>query len=219
MFECRSEILITYFINSWNFCDSLGLGHSIVASLVQNLLNRCKSEGDPETRLALAICLGEIGAIDPNRLSEDVNSINKISSSISCLDPNSAISKWRLQNPPWKLKSTHVKYMLKLLTNHLVTALKSSTTPLELNKISFAIQEILTLTNQCSNDISSNEQNTDFSNVENVEKNIHGVMNKWLEGILKKEGVYEDLETFWESDFQQVRVFISYIFIKKETEH
>ena len=106
--------------------------------------------------------------------------------------------------------------MLKLLTNHLVTALKSSTTPLELNKISFAIQEILALTNQCSNDISSNEQNIDFSNVDSVEKNSHGVMNKWLEDILKKEGVYEDLETFWESDFQQVRVLILCVFVEKE---
>ena len=35
----------------------------------------------------------------------------------------------------------------------------------------------------------------DFSNVYSVEKLSHGVMNKWLKGILKKEDAYKDFET------------------------
>jgi len=101
------------------------------------LLSRCVDESDPDIRVAIASCLGEIGAIDPNRLGKEINS--------SQFDTNSAGSDksgdWRLANPPWKVKAT--EYQFQLVTGHLVLGLKSAPTVLDQHKISFAIQELL----------------------------------------------------------------------------
>ena len=113
----------------------IGEGGSITA-MVQGLLSRCISESVPENRIALATCLGELGALDPNRIGRDVRMTQNTHFS------NKDNDKWRLhENAPWKFKSVEVHYKLQLVTKHFVIALKAAPTPTDQHKIAFAIQE------------------------------------------------------------------------------
>ena len=111
-----------------------------VSVLIQALLDRCAKETDEDVKLALAQTLGEIGAIDPNKLSmEKTDRSNQTDAST---DQNSDIH-WRLSQPPWK--SSMDSYSLRLLSNRLVVALKAALTTQDQDKVGFAIQETLKL--------------------------------------------------------------------------
>jgi hypothetical protein len=95
-------------------CRSRG----IVSDLVETLLSRCVDETDSDARLSLAVCFGEVGAIDSNRLDESKaptfwsKGVNK--------PGESPLS------PPWQ--SNPVCYKLHLVTKDLVLGLKASPT-------------------------------------------------------------------------------------------
>ena len=74
------------------------IGKGGVTEIVQKLVSRCVIETDEDARIALATCLGEMGAIDPNRLGREVNSTSVEDS----FDVSGFHGSWRLSQPPWK---------------------------------------------------------------------------------------------------------------------
>ena len=109
----------------------------LITKLLARLLARCVDETDQSIRDELAKLLGEIGAIDPNRLGREINSSQFFSSSVG----NNHSDEWRLANPPWQTKVT--EYQLRLVTKHFVSGLKSAPSTLDQHKVSFGIQELL----------------------------------------------------------------------------
>jgi len=101
-------------------------------SFYDGILNRCIVETNMEIRQSLAICLGEIGAIDPKYISDGSNI-----KSFGTFN-----NKWLLENgAPWKSKSVKIHFLLQLMTRHFVSAFKTAATPTDQHKIGFGIQE------------------------------------------------------------------------------
>ena len=99
---------------------------------VKLLLKKCATEKDDELRNMLAICLGEIGGVDPSFVGTD-DMFEEAN------DPSKA---WlRNRGVPWKSKSVRYYYQLQLITSHFVAALRAAPTPTDQHKIAFAIQE------------------------------------------------------------------------------
>lgn len=97
-----------------------------VTTLISRLLGRCVDEtDDKDVRDALATCLGEIGAIDPNRLDKDISSLHFGSDLPGSDDGGHFI----LSNPPWKTNVT--EFQFHVLTRHLVNALRSAPSTLD----------------------------------------------------------------------------------------
>ena len=122
--------------DSTELADSKVTG-GLVTKLLARLLARCVDETDQSIRHELAKLLGEIGAIDPNRLGREINSSQFFSSSAG----NYHSDEWRLANPPWKTEVA--EYQLRLVTKHFVSGLKSAPSTLDQHKLSFGIQELL----------------------------------------------------------------------------
>ena len=105
-----------------------------ITKLMIRLLSRCVDESNSGIRDAIASCLGEIGAIDPNRLDgKAINSTQFVASSAGS-------DEWRLSNPPWQTQIT--EYQLRVVTRHLVSGLKLGA-QIDQHKISFSIQGML----------------------------------------------------------------------------
>ena len=109
----------------------------LVTKLLARLLARCVDETDQSIRDELAKLLGEIGAIDPNRLGREISSSQFFSSSVGSCHSDG----WRLANPPWQTNVT--EYQLRRVTTHFVSGLKSASSTLDQHKLSIGIQELL----------------------------------------------------------------------------
>jgi len=97
-----------------------------VTTLISRLLGRCVDEtDDKDVRDALATCLGEIGAIDPNRLDKNISSLHFGSDLPGSDDGGHFI----LSNPPWKTSTENFEF--HVLTRHLVNALRSAPSTLD----------------------------------------------------------------------------------------
>ena len=112
--------------------------HGVVTLLIQSLLARCVVEIDTEVRLVLASLLGEIGAIDPNRLGGQVDSSLSSALTTDSFESYGKHGLWRLGQPPWK--SQIIRYELQLVTKHLVFSLKAAPTTLDQHKVAYTIQ-------------------------------------------------------------------------------
>lgn len=158
------------------------------------LLSRSVDETDHDVRDAIAKCLGEIGAINPNRLGKDITSSQFVNDSME----NGDGEEWRLSQPPWKSHTT--RYQLRLVTRHLVVGLKSSPTALDQHKISFAIQELLQLLNAFAIKAGATEP-------ANVDDDTCGgskaPMSMWLKGQLEEADVFKVVEPFWTTTYKQ----------------
>jgi len=177
---------------------------------MQNLQFRCVAESDVDVRVAIATALGEVGAIDPNRLGGGFNTIETIGDGRKNADQHLV---WRKSQPPWR--SQIVRYELQLVTNLLTVALKASPTAMDQHKISFAIQELLILLNEFSNN--SSNDSTSIGVKSSIEDDIaysreitttkkKPDMNDWLKSQLQKASVLELVEPFWSTQYQQVRI-------------
>lgn len=166
-----------------------------VTSTVDSLLQRCCTEVDFESKLLLATCLGEVGAIGANRLGE------------MRMDPHRAettgddSSLWRLKQAPWQ--SSAVRYELKVVTTHLVVALKAAPSSGDQHKIAFAIQQLLELLDEHAK--MSNRSDSSSLNVgQALDRPARGQMSDWLREQLSDAGVVEIIEPYWSSNFIEV---------------
>jgi hypothetical protein len=178
-----------------------------VTEMMEKLLTRCVQEVDPNTRILLSTCLGEVGAIGEHRLGD-----LKIGSSMGdeSLDSPTGSYRWRLGQPPWQSQST--KYELQLVTRHLVAALKAATTSVDQHKVAFTIQLLL---HQL--DKSPGRQIKGAGKLQENENPKMDEMSKWLKDNLKESGVYEIIEPFWSSEFsEKVRVLSSFLLQHRE---
>ena len=78
------------------------IGKGGVTEVVQKLVSRCVTETDSGARIALATCLGEMGAIDSNRLGREVNAASAALLTRGSFDVSGFHGSWRLSQPPWK---------------------------------------------------------------------------------------------------------------------
>ena len=175
---------------------------------MRTLQSQCITENEEEAKIAVATALGEVGAIDPNRLGGDLDAFHQNGIDSTSVDEHVL---WRRLQPPWK--SQIVRYELYLVTNQLATALKASPTAMDQHKISFAIQELLILLNEFSNQNAVDDKNqmletenmSDQSNSVEAKQNAKSAMNPWLVCQLERAAVLELVEPFWSTKYQQVR--------------
>jgi hypothetical protein len=165
-----------------------------VTMMVDCLLQRCFTEVDSEARLLLATCWGELGAIDVHRLGE-----MRMSGSLRAEQTNDDGRSWRLSQAPWQSRPT--RYELKVVTKHLVVALKAAPTSSDQHRIAFTIQQILELLDESVK--MSNRSDADGS--AKLEKSSRNQMSDWLREKLSKAGVLEIVEPYWFSMFNEVR--------------
>lgn len=156
----------------------------LVSQLLGSLLRLCSMENDNEIRNVCGICLGEIGAIDPARVSIDLGTTTS-------------------EEPPWSRKVTDFGFCC--IRDHLVPSLKSvaggSLASLQ-DRIGFAIQEILhriaELTDGCSGDSTSFPEELRSSL---VSYRILDVCEPFWQSryFMKRESELEELE-YWAED-------------------
>jgi hypothetical protein len=112
---------------------SFSLG-GCISTTTRSLLRRCTEEANDRNRLALASCLGEVGAIDPSFIDQHI-----YRKSIDIEKGKGSVNKKSII--PWNTNAVIVDFQLNLVTKHFVAALKACPTPREQHKIAFAIQE------------------------------------------------------------------------------
>ena len=132
----------------------------------------------------LVATLGEVGAIAESSL-EDMTLYR------SNADFSVSMHEWRLKLPPWQTSAQ--KYGLKIVTQHLVLALKTSSTSEEQLKIAFAIQQLLVLLDASSPDTEAKSTSNGGAKK----------MSPWLYDQLRKANVLESVEPFWSSQFNE----------------
>lgn len=168
--------------------NEASINGGFVTKLMMRLLSRCVDESDRDIRDALAICLGEIGALDSNRLGKEITSYQF---SIE----NDDGDDWRLNQPPWK--SSIDQYQLHLVTRILVRCLKSASSIIDQHKIGFGIQELLKQVNS----IFISGQPSEVAPLNDSQ--TQSQMSPWLKDRLKEAEVQCIVEPFWTSDYQQ----------------
>jgi hypothetical protein len=167
-----------------------GLPQGAVTEMVEKILSRCVQESNPQTRVLIAACLGEIGGIGEHKLG-DLN-VGTSADSESLDSPNSTY-KWRLGQPPWQSRAA--KYELQLVTRHLVVALKAAPSSSDQHKVAFTIQQLLVL-------LDRSDRQTETDKIVEGSRNTRE-MSGWLKGKLIDSGVYEVVEPFWFSEFHE----------------
>jgi hypothetical protein len=174
-----------------SICTLLGLARGSVTCLVERLLARCVYEAEPETRILLAACLGEVGAISEHRLGEIRMSDAVGSNSVDA--ERSSSHTWRLLQPPWQ--SQAAKYELQLVTKLLVVALKAAPSSADQHKIAFTIQQLLVLLDASGRQDRGTMSDAKATGTKRPE------MSNWLAEKLRDSKVYEVVEPFWFSEF------------------
>jgi hypothetical protein len=173
--------------------------------LLDTLLSRCVNENEIETRLQVARCFGEIGAISANRFDDSaVDSHQTNGTSRSRLDP------------PWY--STPRDQYLLVLTNHLVPALTAGTKALDQNKIAFAIQQVLSLLNIATKSdterrrkagVQSRKRNSSAQQSGRADsEDSTNEMDSVLVDSLVSAQIFDVVEPFWSSKFREVSLNI-----------
>jgi hypothetical protein len=171
-----------------------------VTAMVDSLLQRCYTEVDFEARLLLATCLGEVGAIGVHRLGE--MKMDPLQAEAASDDSN----MWRLKQAPWQ--SRPVRYELRVITDHLVIALKAAPTSGDQHKIAFAIQQLLVLLDESAKMSSRSDPSyLDVGQSASAEKSPRSPMSDWLRENLSTAGVIETIEPFWFTNFKEVSVW------------
>jgi hypothetical protein len=175
-----------------------GFSKGTVTEMVEILLSRCVQESDPDARILVATCFGEVGAIAGHRLEETMLAASQGGDS----DDTYA---WRLSKPPWQ--SRPARYELQLVTSDLVVALKAAPTSAEQHKIAYTIQQLLVLLDNSVHESSVADQST-FCRQNPVAGNSvdqsKQEMTSWLSTKLFEAGVLDIVEPFWFSEFHEV---------------
>ena len=166
------------------------------------LLSRCVQENDPEARVLLATCLGEVGAISANRLDDAATICGSTQRSSAAAMP-----------PPWRL--TPPLFGLSLVTRPLVGAHKAALTSIDQHKIAFTIQQLLGLLNEDAKagklpspkgkSKSSGKKHSLEANSDRPGNSSKESMEPALQQQLKACRVLEYVEPYWHTEFHEVR--------------
>uniref|UniRef100_A0A7S4J226 non-specific serine/threonine protein kinase n=1 Tax=Odontella aurita TaxID=265563 RepID=A0A7S4J226_9STRA len=183
-----------------NASGGSSIGRGVVTSLIQSLLARCVLETDTKARLALAQCLGEIGAIDHNRLGGQVDSALSAALTADSFEASGKHGLWLVSQPPWR--SQVMRYELRCVL-FLVVALKAAPTTLDQHKVAYTIQEILALLNASANRSSTASAVNENSERGKSRVSRKGKMSPWLTNQLTEAGVLEVVEPFWNTSYHQ----------------
>jgi hypothetical protein len=166
----------------------------IVPEIIDRLLKRCIVETDSEVRGLLASCIGEIGAIGPNKLAD--------------LDADWGASlgqaSVRGKTKPWESDESPG---FEIVCTHLVAALKAAPSAIDQHKIAFAIQQLMAILNlEMDSDSPKNSTETlDYKNAMAASGANRPPMNAALAQKLCDKGVYDVVEPYYLSEFQEVR--------------
>lgn len=179
------------------------MSRGAITEVVESLLQRCVHETDPEARVLLATCFGEIGAVGVHRLEEVQPTHGTVDNFQKSCDP------------PW-LSSSH-EYELMLISKQLVVALKSAQTSSDQHKIAFAIQQLLALLNEAAKKgLLSDSTGTkvsaslsgrlkvDSDDTRSTSLGTKPQMEQALLAKLDDAMVLEIVEPFWFSEFHEV---------------
>ena len=174
-----------------------------VALMMETLLRRCSAEDDNEAQMSLAICLGEIGAIDENRLG-GISLGDHQKQGRTC--PGEQSRSWQLTQPPWK--SSPTRYELQLVTKHLVGALRAAPDSTDLDRIAFTIQQLLgNLDKDGKRSMETVDNSIRFNIKCDLQSATHnkerGEMSQWLRDQLGNAGVLDMMEPFWASKYKE----------------
>jgi len=137
----------------------------------------------------LAECIGEVGAIDSHRL-EETKGLEQQQGKSGCSD-------FKLSSPPWRAQQAD--YGLRLVRHYLVGGLKAAATSAEQHKIGFSIQQLLVMLNE-----SEEEEKERGAGRRNKNCDNSTVMNQSLKDKLVKGNIYDIVEPFFNSEFQEV---------------
>jgi hypothetical protein len=162
-----------------------GVSRGSVTEIVESLLARCVIEENPNARILIGSCFGEIGAISAHRLED----LNPVDSSVEALH--------RYAKPPWL--SDRTQYELSLLTNQLPVAIKAAATALDQNLIGFTIQEIFSIIEipQQEGNMVSDKARRRHQTVKSEKQ----PMSRWLVQNLQAANVLDIVEPFWCTEF------------------
>lgn len=149
----------------------------LLQEIFGTFLRRCYEENDPDSRVYLAECIGEVGAI------------NSSTNGLDDLEKTDRRQEDAFSSPPWSCRPPY----LHLISSHLVVALKSSRSSIEQHKIAFAIQNLLGEMNGPKRIQQDNQ--TEKKRPE---------MEPFLVDQLSKAGVFDIVEPFWHSEFKEV---------------
>lgn len=156
------------------------------------MLARCVHEDNPDIRLLLATCFGEVGAISAHRL-EDLRPVD-------CVYGENVLES---TEPPWN--SQPARYALHLVTHQLVVALKVAETANDQHKIAFTIQQLLDVLDKFG-----------YEGDGAVEKPHNNMphdgatkpkMSSWLSSKLSEAKVFKLIEPFWFTEFHEVTIY------------
>ena len=167
-----------------------------VTEMMETLLMRCVEERDPATRVLLATCLGEVGAIGEYYLGDlNIGGPKR--------DDSLDAGRWRMELPPWQSRSA--KYELELVTRHLVVGLKAAPSTTDQHRIGFTIQQLLQQLDQATNQGELSQGQPQSTLTKNA------AMGEWLKGKLNEAKVLEIVEPYWHSKFQEKVRFLVFV--------
>ena len=164
-----------------------GSSRGVLQEIVDTLLRRCVEESDPDSRLLLAECFGEVGAINSS-----TNGLDDLNREFTTKD-----DKYR-SRPPWLYHPPH----LHLISSHLVIELKASQTSSDQHKIAFAIQQLLSQMNELQQTNVDLGASKEIPSLSPAGRRVQ--MEPALVNRLSKDGVLDIVEPFWYSEFQEV---------------
>lgn len=169
-----------------------GSPRGTVTEMIETLLSRFVHETDPDARILLAACGGEVGGLDSLRLEET-------NAPLTGNSRNHNFEDWRLKNPPWL--SSPVRYELELVGRLLVVSLRAASTSRDQNMIAYSIQQLLVLLDKSARE--SEETGGCLDSRGKPE------MTSWLSTHLSQRGVAEVVSPFWHTEFAEAKDFVA----------
>lgn len=169
----------------------------ILSTLLQSLLKLCAVESEPRVQLACAVCLGELGAVDPSRVSVRLSKASPFAthtSGTSASEP-SAEQKQRDAFPWYAAPATLGMFLLE---HHLVPGLRSAAGSASQDKSGYAIQVILK--HIAENLSPDSDVNSDTLSLPSLPTLPHS-MPEALKTTLFAKNILDVTEPFWSTSY------------------
>lgn len=181
-----------------------GKSCSILSMLISHLLSLCSRENDRTAKDICAQCLGELGAVDPARVS--IKLLNSSSTSPALMklilgkeSGVNTINEYSASLPPWDFTVWSLGFFL--LHEHLIPALRAANGAGDVAAQDFsgiAIQEILKILADAVNQDEAVSESTDTSPADGE---MQGTMPAKLRAALNELQLFDITEPFWSTKY------------------